>query len=449
MHMTFGFLQVTLKYSYRRGNTIIYQRAVPTDLRTRYPGATVKHDLKTSDISIAEKAVAALSKRYETEWAGLRSAPESSPASLKAHADAFLKERGLIPGSAHNDPLALDFLNDYIDAKRQRFAKNDEERYWAAAPEDYLSPVELEAGQRLHGTAPVTLSDALELHLSLHKKRDDATFSSYQRRAFKTLVDVVGDKSMPSFTRADARIYVEASLKKGANTGTIRRRLGAMASVFTTWRLERDPQMANPFEKLSIAGEGEDKNIRVPFTADGLAALNAHCRAKDDDLRWILAMLADTGARLSEIVGLGFADIVMDGTPHITIQPRPWRSLKNAFSARTVPLVGAALWAAARLKETAVKGQKFAFPRYVSDDECRATAASGALASWLRRKGFDHVPHELRHTMADRLRDVQCPKEIRYAIDGHAAQDVGDDYGTGFGLKVKAEWLAKIALQTT
>lgn len=154
-----------------------------------------------------------------------------------------------------------------------------------------------------------------------------------------------------------------------------------------------------------------------------------------------------TGARLSEIVGLGFEDIVIDATPHIKIQPRPWRGLKNASSARTVPLVGAALWAAARLQETSLKGQKFAFPRYVSDDECRATAASGALASWLRRKGFAHVPHELRHTMADRLRSVQCPKEIRYAIDGHAAQDVGDGYGTGFGPMVKAEWLAKVALE--
>jgi hypothetical protein len=49
--------------------------------------------------------------------------------------------------------------------------------------------------------------------------------------------------------------------------------------------------------------------------------------------------------------------------------------------------------------------------------------------------------------MADRLREVQCPKEIRYAIDGHARQDVGDGYGsTGHGLKVKAEWLNKVAL---
>jgi integrase len=242
---------------------------------------------------------------------------------------------------------------------------------------------------------------------------------------------------------------VEAALKAKEATGTVRRRLGVMAAVFTTWRLERDPKYTSPFEKLSIPGEGDDKKPRIPFTPVELAALEAHCRTMDDDLRWVLAMLADTGARLAEVVGLKLTDIVLEGeVPHIIIQPHPWRALKNNFSARSVPLVGVALWAAHRAVETAKEGQEFAFPRYTSATECRATAASGALTSWIRRKGLDHVPHELRHTMADRLRDVQCPKDIRYAIDGHAAQDVGDDYGTGFGLKVKAEWLEKVALRS-
>ncbi|MES2974364.1 MAG: hypothetical protein V4757_12195 [Pseudomonadota bacterium] len=50
MHLTLGFLQVTLKYTYPRGGTIIYQRAVPKHLQDRYPGKTVKHDLKTADV---------------------------------------------------------------------------------------------------------------------------------------------------------------------------------------------------------------------------------------------------------------------------------------------------------------------------------------------------------------------------------------------------------------
>ena len=48
--------------------------------------------------------------------------------------------------------------------------------------------------------------------------------------------------------------------------------------------------------------------------------------------------------------------------------------------------------------------------------------------------------------MADRLRNVGCPKDVRYSIDGHAAQDIGDTYGEGHSLEVKRQWLDKVAL---
>lgn len=83
MHVALGPLQVTIKYTYSRGKTTINQRAVPTDLRDRYPGATVKQDLKTTDPVKVARMVSRLNQRYEAEWEGLRAAPESSPESLK------------------------------------------------------------------------------------------------------------------------------------------------------------------------------------------------------------------------------------------------------------------------------------------------------------------------------------------------------------------------------
>ena len=111
-----------------------------------------------------------------------------------------------------------------------------------------------------------------------------------------------------------------------------------------------------------------------------------------------------------------------------------------------VPLVGASLWAAQRIMASAWQGQKFAFPRYTGDSQCRADSASATLNGWMKRQGINHLNHELRHTMADRLRNVGCPKEIRYAIDGHASQDVGDTYGKGHGLSILKDWLDKVAL---
>lgn len=79
MRLALGPLQVTIKYTYPRGKTTIYQRVVPTDLRDRYPGATIKPDLKTSDPLKVARMVDRLNRKYEAEWEGLRAAPGSSP----------------------------------------------------------------------------------------------------------------------------------------------------------------------------------------------------------------------------------------------------------------------------------------------------------------------------------------------------------------------------------
>lgn len=458
MHMTFGLLSVTLKNTYRRGNTIMYQRAVPSKLAGRYSGKTVKHDLKTSDLTVAEKAVALLNRRYEAEWAGLLAAPESSPASLKAHADAFLKDRGLRPGApmglspADNHPMAVHLLHEEADGKRMRFAGGDDWLYRNAASEDYLTPIEIEAGKRLHGSTPKTLNDALELHLEIHPQRDNPVFVQYQRRVFASLIAVTGDREIDTFKKADARAYLEAELPK-VKTTTVRRRLGVLSAVFATYIRENDIVRTNPFSELPIPREGHDSTKRHPFTGAELITLNTACKIKDDPIRWVLALLAGTGARLAEIVGLPLEDIVVDAEiPHVILQVHPWRDIKGAkgirgVKDRTVPLVGSALWAAQRLKAEAVDGQRFAFPQYTNDIECKATNASGALNGWIRRLPLDHTCHELRHTVKDQLRAVQCPKEIGDAITGHGKKDTGDSYGDGYNLQVKAEWLSKALLK--
>ena len=113
-----------------------------------------------------------------------------------------------------------------------------------------------------------------------------------------------------------------------------------------------------------------------------------------------------------------------------------------------MPLVGVALWAAQRVKSQATQGQRFAFPQYTTDTLCKATHASGALNSWIKRLPLSHTCHELRHTMKDLLRDVQCPKDISDAITGHGTKDTGDGYGQGHNLRVKSEWLGKALAAT-
>ena len=42
--------------------------------------------------------------------------------------------------------------------------------------------------------------------------------------------------------------------------------------------------------------------------------------------------------------------------------------------------------------------------------------------------------------MRDRLRAVECPKEIIDQINGWSSTDVGESYGEGFDMKILHKW---------
>jgi len=149
--------------------------------------------------------------------------------------------------------------------------------------------------------------------------------------------------------------------------------------------------------------------------------------------------------RLSEAVGLAKTDIILDHPyPHVVIKPHPWRRLKTEGSKRIVPLVGSALWAAKRASEASNRDQ--VFPRYIRDNECLANSASAAINKWLK----NHIPkecsvHSFRHSMRDRLRAVECPKDIVDQIGGWSSGTVGEGYGQGYAIDLLAKWMRRIA----
>ena len=72
-------------------------------------------------------------------------------------------------------------------------------------------------------------------------------------------------------------------------------------------------------------------------------------------------------------------------------------------------------------------------------------AASAASNKWLRTHAPDGcVVHSFRHSMRDRLRAVECPKEIIDQIGGWSSSDVGESYGNEFPLDNIEKWLIKI-----
>ena len=186
-------------------------------------------------------------------------------------------------------------------------------------------------------------------------------------------------------------------------------------------------------------------HIRKPLPIDKIKLVHKLCKEYNDDLRWLVALLSDTGMRLGEGAGLLKSDINLDcEIPHIRLIPHPWRRLKTRTSERYIPLTKESEWACIRILEHN-NDSLLAFPRYSSLKGCKANSASAALNKWLKEKLSDaYVIHGFRHSFRDRLRAVECPLEIIDQLGGWSLRSVGQGYGKGYELSVLSKWMNQI-----
>lgn len=468
----FGVLSVRIRYVFCRNGRYYFQKAVPLDLRQKYPGGNIKVPLDVTDPGKLAKIAERLNREYEAEFERLRGDPLSSPAALKDHAKAFLRQWGLEPGqgvpqSGPWETTGYDLLTEHFDGKRAAYAEQATEAglfsspdvaYHKAPASSYLEPVEREALKLLGMGQRPTVTDAMEFYFQRHPKGADEGFQKLPRIAVKQFIATIGDKAVEDVSREDVHRWMAKCVEKGHSKGTIQRRLNAIKAIFSRFIKEKELDIPNRFDDHDVPASAKKAKKRLPFSAEDLKAIQRACKEKDDDIRWIAAMQSDTCTRLAEIVGLRLSDIVLDTEiPYIKIEAHEARGLKtieddstgdgDGFSERAIPLVGVALWAAQRVKATAAKHQVYAFPRYTKGGRCNATAASATINGWFRSKKINHTTHELRHTMKDRLRNVGCPEDVRKQIGGWARKDMSETYGLGYSLKVCHEWLLKVLEQ--
>ena len=156
--------------------------------------------------------------------------------------------------------------------------------------------------------------------------------------------------------------FVMPCLDKGLSIASVKRNFSTIRSIINLTISEQGLDCGNAFARTFMPEE--DRQRRLPIPIDCIRAIQSDCHHIDDDMRWLVALLSDTGMRLGEAVGLAVEDVHLDDeTPHINLIPHPWRRLKTKGSERCVPLVGEALWAASRAIEGA-SGSSFLFPRY-------------------------------------------------------------------------------------
>ena len=291
-----------------------------------------------------------------------------------------------------------------------------------------------------------TLLDAVRVYLDQKGKGRPKSFRLAAERVCRYVINLSGNKPLTKYNRSDALMLRDWLVDRGLTGSSVTRNFSYVKAIVNFALSEFALDARNPF-----IGVYHDRtagvSTRQPIPNADVLKVQAECRTMDDDMRWLVALISDTGMRLAEGAGLLKSDIRLGSDiPYVRIQKHPWRNLKTASSERIIPLTGQALWAAERIVGSDLT-DPFAFPRYNQQDTTKANSASAALNKWLKQ----YVPegctmHSFRHSMRDRLRSVQCPSDIADQIGGWTTDGVGQGYGSGYPLDVLQEWMEKAIL---
>jgi len=373
-------------YLYKKRSVYYFSKQVPCDIKQHYSRDRIVICLRTKSSSKAIRSCQSLLQRLEDYWMSLRLSAMPLPG------QHLIQDR----------------------------------------PRDYF------------GSDAPLLSEALAKYLMLKSDGKDKTFVRGANRNIQSVIDQLGDRPIASYTSADAASLRDKLIENGLSVSSVKRNFSTIRSIISLTITEQGLDCINAFSRTYMPDE--EKQRRFPIPIDCVRTIQFNCRDADDDMRWVVALLSDTGMRLGEAVGLAKSDVMLDADmPHINVIPHPWRRLKTKGSERCIPLVGEALWAASRAIE-GTSGDDFLFPRYNRGSFSNANSASAAINKWLKPRVPDNcVIHSFRHSMRDRLRAVECPSDIIDAIGGWTTTGIGQRYGTGQPLEVKAKWMRMLA----
>ena len=377
---------ISKDYLTNRNGIYYFQRRVPMDVRGHYKSHSIACSLKTRSRRIALRAASSLSLQLEEYWMALR-------------------------------------VNQLTSVHCKKLKTSPD-----------------------HAVSGVSFMDAKDLYLKLKGQGKAESFATYTERNVDYVLEAIGNKDLMDYEPSDGGVFRDWLTEKGLASSSVKRVFSTIRAITNLAIAEYGLDMRSPFANVYFP-ELDDIKERLPVSPHDIKLIQRHCRETNDEMRWLLALISDTGMRLAEAAGLALTDIVLDSEiPYINLKPNESRRLKTKQSSRKIPLIGLSLWAAQQVKSEF--NGTYAFPRYTKGGRCNANSASAALNKWVKQIATQPVSlHSFRHSLTDRLRAVQCPRDIIDAIGGWTAGSIGEKYGQGYKLDVLHEWMLKLVIK--
>jgi len=418
-------------YVFRRPNgSYRYKRNVPKKLRPLIGKDTLYRQLGDSYAEAMQnlpKVHAQIEQLFKTE------------AQIPSNERALAIIQGALGDEVADQVLA----GQVVEYSQEDYALNDLARDIAGElPQDVVRQVY--AG-RLQAEA-MTLQTALGEYQEYKLEDDPDSRETQQRvaRLRKDLADAIGAQRVKTtplteITRADANALRDHLLAR-MKPSSVKRYITVVRAAVNYVIAEHTLNIPNVFNGVRIKGATATAEDRDPISDQDI---NAALPSFQDDpvAHALFVALRDTGARLSEIVGLEVKDVDLQQRS-ITIQPNTIRRLKTKGSKRTIPVSQSAL---ELLKEHRM-GKDDQDPLFSDYARPRGNDAASAVLMKRLRKTISNPKvtiHSLRHRMKDKLRNSGCPEDVSLAILGHSANTIAANYGSGYAIEVMREHMEK------
>jgi integrase len=311
-------------------------------------------------------------------------------------------------------------------------------------------------------------------------------------------LDLVGDKPVGSYTKADGRLFKETLqqlppnwtkhrdlrqldiVKAAAKSTELKlepmsdknlNKLMNFVSAMWMWAAKQyDEVRSSPFNGLKIEIKQRARDERDPFTTEQLrrifnAPVYVGCHSSqrwkvpgdrvlsDSGQYWVPLISLFSGARLGEIVQLRLADVREEyGVLYFWLDDEEDdQRLKNENSRRSIPvhpelmklgfgdlLTRRRASGATRLFADLKIGKDGYYSSPFSKYFGRFLVSVGAKS---KKTAF----HSFRHSFEDACRDAELPVELTNALQGHGAEGMAGRYGRGYVLKKLDEALRRVS----
>lgn len=247
---------------------------------------------------------------------------------------------------------------------------------------------------------------------------------------------VGGDLDAQALTKQHTDLF-RSYWQKQALDGKVKinsanRQMRQVAGLYRAVASYHQWEVKNPFAAIRIPGGRDGKRLAfAPSFVQQQILQDGMFETLNPEARRIIYLIAETGVRVIEACALTRKQIHLNGPiPYIEVT-NDTHETKTMSSVRQIPLVGVALMA--------MRAQPDGFPQYYDKPNQLSALVNKALtARHLRPNG--QTLYSLRHTLIDRLKAAEAPKDIQEDVVGHTHM-----YGEGTTLEHRFAWLSKIA----